>query len=134
LDLARVAAINAAGQRKKERMKIKKIIGLTVMTLILVIITAATTIYITGQQWQEYSTSTYKHGYETGLDAGYDAAEKDAEGEYHRGAYDICMQKTPNRAVCNAVIQLIHKNNWYDKPSRGFEWPIADDKIKLRSG
>lgn len=50
---------------------------------------------------------------------------KDAKAEYYRGVYDICLQQTHKIDFCLDTVQKMTNDDWYEKPSSGWEWPLT---------
>jgi len=53
---------------------------------------------------------------------------KDAEAQYYRGAYDVCIQQIKRFDFCREFVRKMTGANWYNKPSSGWEWPLAASK------
>lgn len=52
------------------------------------------------------------------------------EAEYYRGIYDICIQQTHKVDFCLAAVRKVTGAKWYEKPSKGWAWPLsANDTV-----
>jgi hypothetical protein len=50
---------------------------------------------------------------------------ENAEAQYYRGVYDVCVQQTRQFSFCLKMAQKVNGSKWYEKPSSGWEWPLA---------
>ncbi len=48
-----------------------------------------------------------------------------AKSEYYRGVYDVCVQQTRKTDFCLKTVRKVNAAEWYEKPSSGWEWPLA---------
>jgi hypothetical protein len=46
-----------------------------------------------------------------------------AEAEYYRGIYDVCIQQVREIEMCHEIVHTVTDAGWYEKPSSGWEWP-----------
>ena len=70
-------------------------------------------------------------GYQFGARAVEPPEIEDAQAEYYRGVYDICIQQTRRSEFCLKTVRRLTQSDWYEKPSPGFEWPptTSDNKV-----
>jgi hypothetical protein len=66
-------------------------------------------------------------GFQIANYAGVVEETKDAEAEYYRGVYDVCFQQIRRFDFCLKTVRKMNDANWYEKPSSGWEWPLAID-------
>lgn len=58
------------------------------------------------------------------------------EEQYYRGIYDVCVYyglKTDKerefvQQACLDYVHVIHQRKWYEKASKGWQWPIKDSE------
>ena len=48
----------------------------------------------------------------------------DAEGEYYRGFFDMCMHDYGNVTYCLKLTRSARAAGWYMQPSTGWVWPF----------
>jgi len=54
------------------------------------------------------------------------AGAADAEGQYHRGLYDICRAVLHGQAQeCMQAVANAHEQHWYEQESPGWTWPLS---------
>ena len=52
------------------------------------------------------------------------AAGADAEGQYHRGLYDICRSVLKGQPQeCMQAVASAQQRHWYEQESPGWTWP-----------
>src|SRR5262245_26464768 len=52
------------------------------------------------------------------------AGSADAEGQYHRGLYDICRSVLHGEPQeCLQAVAGAHQQHWYEQESPGWTWP-----------
>jgi hypothetical protein len=60
------------------------------------------------------------------------AATGDAQVEYYRAVFDVCLYAAREANIprqkaltgCQEFTRRALKNNWFEKPSKGWEWPL----------
>ena len=58
------------------------------------------------------------------LGASPSAQGTDAEGQYHRGLYDICRSVLHGQPQdCMQVVASAQERHWYEQDSPGWTWP-----------
>lgn len=48
----------------------------------------------------------------------------EAEAEYYRGLYDVCVGQTHQREMCLQATAKFKARDWYGLESVGWRWPI----------
>ena len=58
----------------------------------------------------------------------------DAQEEYYRGIYDICLKQTHQISFCLKTVEKLKNSSWHEKPSSGWEWPLKTNNTTLGTG
>lgn len=132
-------------------MKVKKRVTLflaTVIGLVLFSLTcsaAGTISYVAAQSWPAASTffsetmssatmaiNPAQAGEETPSPVEEVVSSEDPEAEYYRAVFDVCIFSAhkagaaPETAMagCQDFVRRAIAGNWFEEPSRGWEWPL----------
>lgn len=75
------------------------------------------------------SVALTKHYYENYVIADILAAQNRLmEEQYYRGTYDVCLWLEVPQPNCQRSIPIFKVENWYDRVSPGWNWPLEIGK------